>query len=249
MVMFIPGRLGYTLLYVSLIVTFGFALVASIQAWHIATGAARTRAGIFAIAFGFRDICWGIVYVVGLTLMWPEDQSHMFVTDEVPADFLLYILGTLLAVPLIAYGILHTHLFDIDLRIRWTIKQSTLAAIIVAIMFVVSESTERLLSSGLGNVASFLVAAAVVFLLTPLQRFAERVAIAAMPNTHNTPEYAAQRKSLVYESAITEALQDGEISERERLLLVRLRDSLGVSESQADSIEHAVQTRFASGLE
>lgn len=41
-----------------------------------------------------------------------------------------------------------------------------------------------------------LVAAAVVFLLTPLQRFAERVAIAAMPNTHNTPEYAVFRKML-----------------------------------------------------
>lgn len=32
-----------------------------------------------------------------------------------------------LAVPLIAYGILRAHLFDTDLRIRWMIKQSTLA--------------------------------------------------------------------------------------------------------------------------
>lgn len=38
----------------------------------------------------------------------------------------LYVFGTFLAVPLIAYGILRTQLFDIDLRIRWTIKKSTL---------------------------------------------------------------------------------------------------------------------------
>ena len=42
---------------------------------------------------------------------------------------IIYASGTLLAIPLIAYGILRTHLFDIDLRVRWTIKQSTLAAI------------------------------------------------------------------------------------------------------------------------
>ena len=41
---------------------------------------------------------------------------------------IVYALGTLLAIPLIAYGILRTKLFDIDLRIRWTIKQSTVAA-------------------------------------------------------------------------------------------------------------------------
>jgi hypothetical protein len=31
-------------------------------------------------------------------------------------------------VTLIAYGILRMQLFDVDLRIRWTIKQSALAA-------------------------------------------------------------------------------------------------------------------------
>ena len=52
---------------------------------------------------------------------------------------LLFALGTLLAVPLIAYGILRAHLFDIDLRIRWTIKQSTVAAVFVAVFYLVAE--------------------------------------------------------------------------------------------------------------
>ncbi len=42
------------------------------------------------------------------------------------------------------------------------------------------------------------LAAIVVFFLAPLQCFAERVASVAMPNTQNTPEYAAFRKLQVY---------------------------------------------------
>jgi hypothetical protein len=85
----------------------------------------------------------------------------------------------------------------------------------------------------------------VVFLLTPVQRFAERVASAAMPNTKNTLEYVATRKKQVYEAALTEALPDGNISKRERELLNRLRDSLGISESDADAIERKLQEGLA----
>ena len=52
-----------------------------------------------------------------------------------------------------------------------------------------------------------------MFFLTPLQRFAEGVASAAMPNTKNTPEYAAFRKMQVYEEAVSEARQEGGIAE------------------------------------
>ena len=108
---------------------------------------------------------------------------------------------------------MRTHLFDIDLRIRWTIKQSTLAAAIVAIIYGLSEGASRVLSSELGNVAGLLAAALVVFFLAPLQRLAERVASAAMPNTRNSPEYAAFRKLQVYEAAVVEAQQGGGISQ------------------------------------
>ena len=94
-----------------------------------------------------------------------------------------------------------------------------------------------MLSAELGNWAGLLAAAIVVFFLAPLQRFAERVASVAMPNTENTPEYAAFRKMQVYEEAVSEARFEDGISERERALLVRLRDSLGISESDADAIE------------
>jgi hypothetical protein len=231
-----PMTMGGTLLYISLSTMFTFALVASVQAWRTASAAARTRARSFAIAFGVRDLFWGYVYANVTWQIWGGTMGY------VPEDindpiYTIYLMGTLLAVPLIAYGILRTQLFDIDLRIQWTIKQSTLAGAIVAILFIATEAADRFLTAELGNFAGLLAAAIVVFFLTPLQRFAERVASAAMPNTKRTPEYVAFRKMQVYESAVSEALQEGGISDKERKLLGHLRTSLEISEHDAEAIE------------
>lgn len=102
----------------------------------------------------------------------------------------------------------------------------------------VSEGASQYLSDELGKVTGLVAAGVLMFFLAPLQCFADRVASTAMPNTTNTPEYAAFRKMQVYESALVEAQHEGCISDRERALLVRLRDSLGISEIDAESIEH-----------
>ncbi len=209
---------GALVLYVMMLM-FVFGLVASIHAWHTArSGLARERAGIFAIAFGFRDLGWGLSYAIFAWLIWTQPEPISATNLGLPGK-IVYALGTLLAVPLIAYGILRAHLFDIDLRIRWTIKQSTLATVIVTLIFLISEGADRYLSAELGDIAGLLAAAIVVFFLAPLQRVAERVASAAMPNTENTPEYAAYRKMQVYEAAVSEALPDGNISDRERAVV------------------------------
>jgi hypothetical protein len=230
-----------TLLYSMMVLLFVYALVASIHAWHTAKrGLARERAGIFALAFGFRDLCWVLSYSIFIWWTWTHSDLPTL-PDLFWLGKFVYALGTLLAVPLIAYGILRAHLFDIDLRIRWTIKQSTLAAIAMTFIFVLSEGADRFLSSELGNVSGLVAAAIVVFFLAPLQRFAEKVASVAMPNTNNTPEYAAHRKMQVYEAAIEEADQEGGISDKERSLLNRLRDSLDISPSDAEMLERELQ--------
>jgi len=235
LVFFAPTPYGPVPLYLLLCAVFGYALIASIQAWRSATGMAKSRARSFALAFGVRDILWFIVYGWAILLIHQGSYSVVEV-DVTSSAYLLYALGTLLAVPLIAYGILRTHLFDIDLQIQWTIKQSTLAAIFVALVYLMSEGADRFLSEELGNWTGLLASALVVFFLAPLQRFAERVASAAMPNTQNTPEYAAFRKLQVYESSLSEAMTGG-ISEKERVLLNTLRDTLGISSADAMLLE------------
>ena len=242
-VQFSPLEIGATLLYATLSILFTYAFVASIHAWLVAMpGIARDRARTFAIAFGIRDICWGFVY--GISIWDIALGSYMTGDDFVFVDH-IYRVSTLVYVPIIAYGILRSHLFDIDLRIRWTIKQSTIAGVFVAVMFVISEGASEFLSDELGKVSGLLAAGVLMFFLAPLQRFAERVASAAMPNTKNTPEYAAFRKMQIYEAAVAEALREGGISHKERSLLVRLRDSLEVSASDAEAIELELHTRLA----
>ena len=231
-----PLWLGLVALYVVMVSLFGFALAASIHAWLRApAGLARARAGTFALAFGFRDVCWGLAYALGIRIVLLGNAADPAAWPDV--FYYLYASGTLFAVPVLAYGILRTQLFDIDLRLRWTIKQSTLAGAFVALLYVVTEGADRLLSSELGNVAGLLAAAALVFFLAPLQRFAERVAQAAMPGTRNTPEYAAFRKLQVYEAALVDAFREGGITEKERSLLNRLRDSLAIPPADAAALE------------
>jgi len=238
---FSPPKIGETLLYSVMTLVFIYALVASIHAWRIAKrGIARERAGIFALAFGLRDLGWSLSYAIFAWLVWTQPE-WTGMTDIAWLGKFVYALGTLLAVPLIAYGVLRTQLFDIDLRIRWTIKQSTVAGVFVAVMFVISEGASQFLSDELGSVVGLLAAGVLMFFLTPLQTFAERVATAAMPNTKNTPEYKAFRKMQVYEAAVSEAQAEGGVSNKERALLVHLRNSLGISESDAEAIEIELQ--------
>lgn len=236
-----PLEVGATTLYVLLVFLFSYALVASIHAWHVSDGAARSRARSFTLAFGFRDICWSFAYGSAIWMIFAQRYAVVD-TDAGGLPYIMYALGTLVAIPLITYGILRTQLFDIDLRIRWTIKQSTLAAAIVAVIFVLTEAADRFLSAELGNFAGLLAAALVVFFLSPLQRFAERVAAVTMPNTKNTPEYVTFRKMQVYEAAVIEAQLEEGISQKERALLIRLRDSLGISEEDALAIERDLTT-------
>jgi hypothetical protein len=237
-----PSQVTITLLYLSVTLLFIYALVASIHAWRTAKiGIVRERAGIFALAFGLRDLGWTLSYAVFAWLMWTQPELTEMPDIGWFGKF-VYALGTLFAVPLIAYGILRTQLFDIDLRIRWTIKQSTLAGIFVALMFLISEGASTFLSQELGNVVGLLVAAVIMFFVAPLQHFADRVASAAMPNTNNTPEYVSYRKMKVFEAALNDAIRDGGISDKERLLLNRLRDSLEISPVDAEMLERDLQT-------
>ena len=238
-----PIKIGGTFLYVSLAVLFGYAFVASVHAWYLASGAARSRAGVFALAFGARDICWGYAY--GMATWWLWIGTYQVVDPDVSGlAYIIYALGAMIAVPLITYGILKTQLFDIDLRIRWTIRQSTVAAAFVAVFYVVTEGADRVLASELGNWIGLLASGLLIFFLAPLQRFGERVASAAMPNTRNTPEYAAYRKLQVYEAALEDALPGG-ISDKERALLNHLRESLEIAPEDATALEGDLLQRFA----
>ena len=101
----------------------------------------------------------------------------------------------------------------------------------------VSELASNYFSTQFGTVLGVLCTGALVFFLDPIQRAAEGLSNAAMPNTVNTPEYESFRKLQVYDSALRAALEDGQISERQRRVLSSMIASMGIDPTIARRME------------
>ncbi len=229
--------------YIVICIGLAWGFAAAVHTWYIATNEAeRARARAFTVAFGVRDVLWTVTFAYYAAAFYGLLGRDI---DELASDSytfntlmpLLYQLAIVIYVPLVAYGVLRVQLFDIDLRIKRTLKRGTVAAAFVATFFVVSELAGNYLSSQFGNILGVLGTGALVFFLDPIQRAAERLSDAAMPNTVATPEYEAFRKLQVYDSAVRAALEDGYISARQRRVLDSMIASMGIDPSVALRVE------------
>ncbi len=138
---------------------------------------------------------------------------------------------------LTGYALARTKLFDLDLRLKWTLSRGTVAAIFLAVFFVVAQVAGEFLSNTYGYLAGGAAAGILVFAFNPLQRAAERIADRAMPQAQATPEYFHTRKLEVYRAALEGALTDGEITPKERDILIRLQLELGIANADARTLE------------
>ena len=229
--------------YVVICISLLWGFLAAIHSWHIAANdTERDRARAFTIAFGVRDILWTFTFTVFAIYYFEVGgtDADAVLGEDGPWRIwvpLLYQLAVIIYVPLVAYGVLRVQLFDIDLRLKRTLKRGTITAAFVATFFIISELAGNFLSAQLGAVLGVLATGALVFFLDPLQRAAERLSDAAMPNTVDTPQYQAYRKLQVYDSALKAALDDGVIGERERLMLDSMITSLGIDAEAARQLE------------
>jgi hypothetical protein len=246
LILFLPEDVRHMLnvpfyIVICIVLTWGF--IAALHTWFTASSVAeRERARAFTLAFGMRDVIWTITFAYftaafyGLIGHGMEELPHKYNTYP----FLLplsYALAVILYVPLVAYGVLRLQLFDIDLRVKRTLRRGTVAAAFVATFFVVSEFASNYLSSRFGTVLGILGTGALMFFLDPIQRAAERLSNAAMPNTVETPEYESFRKLQVYDAALRAALEDGHISPRQRRVLDSMLKSMGIDRNIAQRME------------
>jgi len=215
--------------------SYTYGLVATILAWRRAeTPISRRKAGTLALAFGVRDFFWGGMFLV-LTFS-VNDLSFgtlVFLLQAAAVALLCY-------VALTAYGVASSSLLDIDLRVKWTLARGTVAAVFIAVFFVVSEGAQTFLSESLGPWIGLLATGALVLLLAPLQRAGERFADAALPSVQDTPEYRSFRTLQIYGEALSDALQDGQVSPVERVILRRLANSLDLDPAVAAELEAEV---------
>jgi hypothetical protein len=149
--------------------------------------------------------------------------------------------GTLRGVSaaLLAYAILRYQWLDLDVKVKWTVKQSTIAAAFIGVFFVVSESASTFFSSeaGLGPYLGIAAAGVLVFALAPLQRAAERVADATMPGVKPLGELSQDERVRLYRDQARAAWADGALSRDERVLLDQLREGLGLGLEEAARLE------------
>ncbi|MBI4394011.1 MAG: hypothetical protein HY556_09490 [Euryarchaeota archaeon] len=223
--------------------TYGF--VVSLDAWRRASAGTlqKTQMGLFLLAFGVRDFFGAYAFgyrLVNSALGTQLPSLNQLVGVPNYVQFPAYILLFLL---LVSYAMLKVQLFDVDLRVKWTIRQSTVAAAFVAVFFVVSQLAQTVLQSSLGPIAGVLAAGALVFVLAPLNRLAQRVSDAAMPNVKETEGYKTVRKREVYRAAFLEAAADGELTEKDRNVLATLADQLGLSNMDAREVEKEAAAR------
>lgn len=217
-----------------------YGLLIAISYWRTAEPGTllRRQATAYAAAFGARDVMF---VLFGAFTIWTILGGGFIMLFEHPLHLWFPGIAQLLFAPLVAYGILTTQLFDIDLKLKWTLEKSTVAAIFVAVFFVVSEGAQVLFAGFAGNeILGVLAAGALVFFLAPLQRFADRVGDRVMPGVEDTEAYREQRKREVYRATVEELMDDDEITAKERRMLGRLQEELGLEGGEASRIEAEV---------
>lgn len=145
-------------------------------------------------------------------------------------------LARTVTVAVFAYAILRHQLLGIDVKIKWTIERSTVAAIFLAVIFLASEGVQVVLGEEQAWLG-LLVGATLVFGLAPLQQFAERVSDRAMPDVENTEAYRGRRAREMYLAAVESAAVDGTVTEKERDVMATLADELSLSPAEARALE------------
>lgn len=214
-----------------------FGLIAALHAYRNSSpgSAARNRAKWFAIAFGIRDVYVGVANllypVVRDTPLWGD---FIYNAGQVSV-YLVYLL-------LLTYGVLRTQLFDIDLKVKFALEQSTVGAFFAGAFFAGDYLLQRIIPVE-GVVLGFLASAAIALALRPIQRFAEGFANRVMGDVEDTAEYIRARKHTVYRAALEGAVEDGLISDRERAILRRLREQLDISADTGRELEQEVVSR------
>lgn len=145
----------------------------------------------------------------------------------------------IVAVALLAYAVIRHQLLGIDVKIRWTISKSTIAAAFIGVFFVASEGAQQFFGETLGSSYVGIAAAGMlVFAMAPLQRAAERLAVKAVPIPNSAPTQPAPNtdNEAVYVNALRLALRDKRLSRAEEAHLHRLAEALGIRPGRAHEL-------------
>lgn len=187
--------------------------------------AAAVSGAIESLGF-FAKVRWRVPYA-------PDYELALF----------LYALWILVPTALLAYVVLRGQIPGLDVKVRWGLSKSTVAAVFIAVFFIVSETTQQFFGETLGSAYVGIAAAGtLVFAIAPLQRAAERLAEKAIPAPIDSPRARAapDAQEVAYRAAVRLALRGG-ISRNEELDLARIAEAHALSPLRALQLRHEVE--------
>lgn len=189
--------------------------------------------------FGILAVAGAIAFVAGLVI------GVQRIDQAAPDWTLAYNLWldaiVTSAQPILVFiALARRRIFDLDLRLRFTIRQSTLAATFVAIYFAVSEGAAAIFTNRWGPGLGIAAAALLVFGIAPLHRAAESLAARATPQARPVEAMDDADRQGVYRDQAALLWADGALSSKERRALDQLRTRLDIAAADAMRIESSV---------
>lgn len=161
--------------------------------------------------------------------------------------FPIFVLGfaRMLLPALATYALVRHRLFDLDVRLKWTLSKSPLAGAFVVTFVVASEMARSYLDERLGWLTGGLATALLFFFLAPLERVGHRLAKAVLPNARPLDALDKDQRLDLYRSQADLAWADGALDRSERILLDQLRERLGITVEEAAGLERQAMVHQA----
>jgi hypothetical protein len=158
--------------------------------------------------------------------------------DALAAIFVMVAGWSVLGALIVTFGVVRHSLFDIDVRFKRTLERSTVAAVFVAVYFLVSESAAELFADVWGSAYLGIGAAALLLLaLHPLERVAAAFAGGAMPKVKPLFDLDETERVEFYREHLELMWMDGVLSAKDRLVLANLKSRLQLDSEVAEQIE------------
>jgi hypothetical protein len=206
-------------------------LAATIAYWRTSPigTSMRRQSRVFALGFGIHD--GGMLLAIGIAVAGGASTGVGWIVAYYGLPIVKLVLLTL-----VTYGILRVQLFDIDLKVKWTLGRGTTLTLLTGAFFLITETVEFFLP-GEGLIANLVGAGIVALLARPAWRLGTRFANTLLPGIVETEEFRRGRRLDVYRASLEAVAADGLITERERRILETMRAKLGISADEANRVE------------
>ena len=208
------------------------ALTLAVLLWRGASSPARSAARLLLIGAAASGV---------LDTLLLYARLHFGLPIGYEARLFLYALWFLVPNALLGYVVLRGQIPGLDIKVRFALSRSTVAAIFIAAFFVASEGAQIVFGQG-NEWVGLLGAGALVFALAPLQRAAERLAERAVPLSEDAR--SAPTADRTYRSMLARLSADGTLSREDERLLAHLAAELGIDARRAFEAREAVEAEL-----